>query len=204
MRSVTPEQVDALLPQTQCGLCQYKSCMPYAEAIVFEHAPINLCPPGGVKTLKKLGELTGASVEPFIDEMKSKEKQPMLAIIREDECIGCTKCITACPVDAILGAPKVMHTVIGSECTGCELCVAPCPVDCIDMIPAPKLIDEDAFKKSNHARKRFYAHSERVSKQQQEKNERQAIATRQQHQQYIQDALTRIKNKKLKNKDVSS
>lgn len=130
----TPDEIDALLPQTQCGLCTYGACMPYAEAMIYEQAPINLCPPGGIDTLKALSEKLMQDATPFLPEMQQKAKPKMLAIIREDECIGCTKCIQACPVDAILGSAKQMHTVITDECTGCELCITPCPVDCIDLL----------------------------------------------------------------------
>ena len=127
------DQIDALLPQTQCGQCGHPGCRPYAEAIANGEA-INRCPPGGQSTIDALADLL--DVEPLpLDAEHGEEKPRAVAYIREDECIGCTKCIQACPVDAILGAAKQMHTVIISECTGCDLCVEPCPVDCIDMIP---------------------------------------------------------------------
>jgi electron transport complex protein RnfB len=130
------DQINHLLPQTQCGQCGYPGCRPYAEAIAAGDA-INKCPPGGDAGIRALAALL--AVEPLpLDEAHGEEiPTPLVAFIREDECIGCTKCIQACPVDAILGAAKHMHTVIASECTGCDLCVAPCPVDCIDMI-APR------------------------------------------------------------------
>lgn len=127
------EQVDALLPQTQCGQCGYPGCRPYAEAIA-NGDDINKCPPGGEATIKNLAELMGVDAKP-LDSAHGTENIKKVAFIREDECIGCTKCIQACPVDAILGAAKQMHTVIEDECTGCDLCVEPCPVDCIDMLP---------------------------------------------------------------------
>jgi len=128
------EQVDELLPQTQCGQCGYPGCRPYAQAIV-EGDAINKCPPGGHTTIAALANLLDVEA-PALDEEHGEESDvKKVAYIREDECIGCTKCIQACPVDAILGAAKQMHTIIGSECTGCDLCVEPCPVDCIDMLP---------------------------------------------------------------------
>ena len=127
------EQIDAVLPQTQCGQCGYPGCKPYAEAIA-EGDDINKCPPGGEATIKKLADLMGVAPKP-LDAAHGEEDVKKVAFIREDECIGCTKCIQACPVDAILGAAKHMHTVITDECTGCDLCVDPCPVDCIDMVP---------------------------------------------------------------------
>ncbi|MCC2605945.1 electron transport complex subunit RsxB [Planctobacterium marinum] len=127
------EQIDELLPQTQCGQCGYPGCKPYAEAIA-NGDDINKCPPGGEATIKKLADLMGVEAKP-LDAAHGAEDVKKVANIREDECIGCTKCIQACPVDAIVGATRQMHTVIIDECTGCDLCVAPCPVDCIDMLP---------------------------------------------------------------------
>ena len=128
------DQINQLLPQTQCGQCGYPGCKPYAEAIA-EGDKINKCPPGGEGTIQSLADLLGVEPEPLDAEHGAEKDVPTVAYIREDECIGCTKCIQACPVDAILGAAKQMHTVIVDECTGCDLCVEPCPVDCIDMIP---------------------------------------------------------------------
>jgi electron transport complex protein RnfB len=128
------ERIDAILPQTQCGQCGFPGCRPYATAIAKGEADINLCPPGGEEGVKKLAELLG--VEPkSLDESHGVTKPKSVAFIDENICIGCTLCLQACPVDAILGAAKQMHTIIASECTGCELCVAPCPVDCIYMVP---------------------------------------------------------------------
>ena len=127
------EQINALLPQTQCGQCGYPGCRPYSEAIADGDA-INKCPPGGEETIQALADLLDVEPQP-LDAEHGTEKEPVVAWIREAECIGCTKCIQACPVDAILGAAKVMHTVIADECTGCDLCIEPCPVDCIDLIP---------------------------------------------------------------------
>ncbi|MFT5084962.1 MAG: electron transport complex protein RnfB [Lentisphaeria bacterium] len=128
------EQIDALLPQTQCGQCGHPGCRPYAQGIADGEA-INKCPPGGHTTINALANLLDIEA-PSLDEEHGEESEvKKVAFIREDECIGCTKCIQACPVDAILGAAKHMHTVIASECTGCDLCVEPCPVDCIDMLP---------------------------------------------------------------------
>jgi len=127
------DQINEILPQTQCGQCGHPGCRPYAEAIAAGEA-INKCPPGGEATIQELADLLDVEAVP-LDEEHGEEKLKAVAYIREDECIGCTKCIQACPVDAILGAAKQMHTVIVSECTGCDLCVEPCPVDCIDMLP---------------------------------------------------------------------
>ncbi len=136
------EQIDALLPQTQCGQCGHPGCRPYAQAIVDEGEAINHCPPGGQATINALANLLDIPA-PELDEEHGEEAElKTVAYIREAECIGCTKCIVACPVDAILGAAKLMHTVIADECTGCDLCVEPCPVDCIDMLPVPKSLSD--------------------------------------------------------------
>jgi Na+-translocating ferredoxin:NAD+ oxidoreductase subunit B len=127
------DEINALLPQTQCGQCGHPGCKPYAESIA-AGGPINKCPPGGSKTIDALASLLNVEAAP-LDAEHGVESVRKVAYIREAECIGCTKCIQACPVDAILGSAKHMHTVIVSECTGCDLCVEPCPVDCIDMIP---------------------------------------------------------------------
>ncbi|MEX2131469.1 MAG: electron transport complex subunit RsxB [Pseudohongiellaceae bacterium] len=127
-------QVNALLPQTQCGQCGFAGCRPYARAIINGTA-INKCPPGGQSAINALASLLKVTPMP-LDPAHGQFAPRQLAVIREAECIGCTKCIQACPVDAILGAAKQMHTVIAAECTGCDLCVEPCPVDCIDMVTA--------------------------------------------------------------------
>jgi len=137
------DQLDSLLPQTQCGQCGYPGCKPYAQALANGEA-INKCAPGGEDTIKKIADLLGVDVQP-LDESHEKEddsqgNRPKVAFIIEEDCIGCTKCIQACPVDAIMGAAKQMHTIISDECTGCDLCVAPCPVDCIEMRPIPETI----------------------------------------------------------------
>ena len=137
------EQINAILPQTQCGQCGYPGCRPYSEAIAGGEA-INKCPPGGEAVIHQLADLLDVEAVP-LDAEHGVEKPKMYAFIREDECIGCTKCIQACPVDAILGAAKHMHTVIVSECTGCDLCVEPCPVDCIDMLPVPRNLQNWAW-----------------------------------------------------------
>lgn len=135
------ERIDELLPQTQCGQCGYPGCRPYAAAIANGDA-INKCPPGGQATINALADLLDVEA-PSLDEEHGEEAEvKTVAYIREDECIGCTKCIQACPVDAILGAAKLMHTVIAEECTGCDLCVEPCPVDCIDMLPVESTLRE--------------------------------------------------------------
>lgn len=131
------QRIDALLPQTQCGKCGHNGCRPYAEGLAAGE-PINKCPPGGSETIAALAALL--EVQVLAPDPLRGSAPPQVAYIREADCIGCTKCIQACPVDAIVGAAKLMHTVIASECTGCDLCLAPCPVDCIDMQPLPATV----------------------------------------------------------------
>jgi electron transport complex protein RnfB len=130
--SVT-DQINAILPQTQCGQCSYPGCRPYAEAIAAGEAGINQCPPGGEAGIRALADLLGIEAMPLNPE-NGVEKPKTVAVIDESICIGCTLCILACPVDAIVGSAKLMHTVIEAECTGCDLCLPPCPVDCIEMV----------------------------------------------------------------------
>jgi len=170
MAGVDATAIDALLPQTQCRRCGYDGCRPYAEAIAAGETDINRCPPGGDATVQRLAALTGESVKP-IDPECGDASIPKVATIREDECIGCTRCIQVCPTDAIIGAAKQMHTVIEYDCTGCELCVPACPVDCIDMPeagadngqplwPPPREIDAE---RAAEARRNFEARQTRLN-----------------------------------------
>jgi electron transport complex protein RnfB len=134
------EKIDGILPQTQCGQCGFPGCRPYAEAIARGEADINQCPPGGEEGIKKLADLLGREAKPLSGE-HGIEKAKSVAVIVENLCIGCTLCIQACPVDAIVGAAKQMHTVIATQCTGCELCLEPCPVDCIVMEPIAESVE---------------------------------------------------------------
>lgn len=138
--------IDRLLPQTQCGACGYPGCKPYARAIAAGEAEINLCPPGGEQTIRAMAEMLGREVKPLQDD-SGAEGQTLVAVIDEAACIGCVKCINACPVDAIVGAPRQMHTVMPKPCTGCGLCVDPCPVDCITLIPAAARIKKWVWTK---------------------------------------------------------
>jgi electron transport complex protein RnfB len=136
------EKIEAILPQTQCGQCGYPGCRPYAEAINKGEADINLCPPGGMEGVAKLADLLGREVK----ALETEERPKAVALIDEQTCIGCTLCIQACPVDAIVGAAKQMHTIIADLCTGCELCLPPCPVECITMEPITENLDNWKWK----------------------------------------------------------
>lgn len=157
--------IDALLPQTQCTRCGYTGCRPYAQAIVAGEADINQCPPGGAATISALAQLLGRAEKP-LNPANGAQTPPRVAWIDESRCIGCAKCLPPCPVDAIIGAAKYLHTVIVEHCTGCELCVAPCPVDCIQMRDAPvDLVANDAAAN----RRRYAAHQDRDRRRQEER-----------------------------------
>jgi len=213
------QRIDALLPQTQCGKCGHPGCKPYAEGIA-SGEPINKCPPGGKETIAALAELLKV---PVLELDITRGPAPaQIAYIREAECIGCTKCIQACPVDAIVGAAKLMHTVIIDECTGCDLCVAPCPVDCIEMRPLPPdtvlpvvgglALTPQARQartlKRDHARRRFEQRNARLQREEQQK-----IAERQARQRAAQPAeaavdpvhaaLERVRAQKAANADAA-
>jgi len=155
MKTDLATRIDALLPQTQCTRCGFDGCRPYAEAIAGDRADIDQCPPGGDEGVVKLATLLGRAAKPLNPEF-GEYAPPTVAVIDEETCIGCTKCIQACPVDAIVGASKRMHTVIASWCTGCELCIPPCPVDCIAMVHTP------AFPEAGLSRERHEARARRL------------------------------------------
>ncbi|MGR9085448.1 MAG: RnfABCDGE type electron transport complex subunit B [Gammaproteobacteria bacterium] len=171
------DEINALLPQTQCGKCGFSGCRPYAEAIDSGAADINQCPPGGDEGIRALADLLGVRPKP-LNEKFGKHKAKSVAFIVEEDCIGCVKCINACPVDAIVGAARLMHTVIVAECTGCELCVPPCPVDCIIMqTPAAEHSGQPAspaFKsaQSQLAKQRYEYRTLRKEREHREKTER--------------------------------
>jgi electron transport complex protein RnfB len=151
MTSDLEGRIDALLPQTQCTRCGFDGCRPYAHAIATGAAEIDQCPPGGDAGVVKLAQLLGRVARP-LNPAFGGFMPPRIAVIDEEACIGCTKCIQACPVDAIVGASKFMHTVIASWCTGCELCIPPCPVDCIALVASPALPDADLSRSRHDAR----------------------------------------------------
>ena len=156
--------IDALLPQTQCRQCGYAGCRPYAEAIARGEAGIDQCPPGGDDGAREIAEVAGLPYAP-VDRRFGATKTPAIARIHEGACIGCTLCIAACPVDAIVGAAKRMHTVITAACTGCELCIPPCPVDCITMHTIPALRTSDEKRQAAlRARGRFERRALRLAR----------------------------------------
>ena len=176
-RAATPlvERIDAVLPQTQCAQCGFAGCRPYANAIADGEAAINRCPPGGEPVIRKLARMTH---KPYLEPDAScgAHKPAQIAVIDEARCIGCTLCIQACPVDAIVGAAKLMHTVIRSECTGCELCIPPCPVDCITLeSPQPSALEfllGQHKRAAQRARNRFEARKQRLERERRERMER--------------------------------
>ncbi len=200
------DTINALLPQTQCERCGHPGCKPYAQAIA-EGEAINRCPPGGTVTILALAELLKTPVLP-LDPVHGIEDMRKVAVIREAECIGCTKCIQACPVDAILGSAKLMHSVIASECTGCDLCLEPCPVDCIDMVARDTaLLDRDEMRgRAVHYKARYDFRNARTAEdaatEEHRRAERAALAAQKQGtapidaKAEIAAALARVKAKK--------
>lgn len=199
------DKIDAILPQTQCRQCRYAGCRPYAEAIVRGEADIDQCPPGGDAGVRRIAALLRVPAKP-LDPAYGLTKPNAVAWIEEPLCIGCTLCIQACPVDAIVGAPKLVHTVIAAECTGCELCIAPCPVDCIVMHPVhEQFAPGEKKRRADHWRQRFNLRSSRLERERAAKAAR--AAARQTEAQgtsnasearraLIKEAIARVKAKK--------
>ena len=170
-------RIDACLPQTQCGLCDHADgCLPYAVAIVINNEPYNKCVPGGQPVTDAIAQIInqdGSDKQPFSAapskwpiDTSSQRPVEVRAVIREDDCIGCTKCIPACPVDAIVGTGKHMHTIFTDLCTGCELCIAPCPVDCIDLVTVKRTLSiAERILEQDDLRQRYHTHLRRVSEQ---------------------------------------
>lgn len=218
------EQIDAVLPQTQCTQCDFDGCMPYAEAIAKGEAEINQCPPGGQVGVDALAELLGREVLPF-NETHGETKPKRIAIVDEKACIGCTLCIQACPVDAFVGSSKVMTQVIAEECTGCDLCLPVCPVDCIDMIESKSITEipqsdysqfnEALYKRQvqerairDNSRNRFEFHKVRIERNKRERDEllkskmislKEKMAKDQSQKEKINAAMQRVNNSKAKN-----
>jgi electron transport complex protein RnfB len=159
---IEADAIDALLPQTQCRRCGFDGCRPYAEALSRGEAAINRCPPGGTATIERLAALQAVPVQ-ALDPACGTESPPAVAVIDEARCIGCARCLPPCPVDAIVGAPRQLHTVLYALCTGCELCLAPCPVDCIEIRPRSEAAPASPEPAARDNRRRYTAHGVRAS-----------------------------------------
>ncbi len=187
--------VDNLLPQTQCERCGYKGCKPYAEAVVRDNEAINLCQPGGQITTDLIAKNLGKKTIPV-----TVSPQHYVAVINEDNCIGCTKCIQACPVDAIVGASQMMHTIIESDCTGCELCLPPCPTHCIDIVSKNEEpyhpIKQASQGKATYFKQRFIARKERLAKQLANKSRQTQKKKQVDFKAEIQASLNRVQQKR--------
>lgn len=191
MNPVRAEDIDALLPQTQCTRCGYPDCMRYAQAIAAGQADINQCPPGGAEGIARLAALTGRPARP-LSAAHGVEGPRQLAVIDEAWCIGCTLCLKACPVDCIIGTHKQMHTVIDAQCTGCELCVPVCPVDCISLTPVTSTTGWAAWSQAQaqEARQRYDWHRERLARDAREHQAR--LEAKAQHKLEHLEAETRL------------
>ncbi len=197
------ESIDQLLPQTQCGECRYDNCQSYAEAISSGNAKINQCPPGGKVVIGQLAKLLEREVI-LLNPDHGTHRPFRLALIDEDECIGCTKCIQACPVDAILGAAKLMHTVIDDYCTGCELCIPPCPVDCIEMRRKDDR-EDPVWQRATQSKARYLARNVRLEREKETKINRKIKSPTLPDKESLQvEILAAIKRSKAKKKTHSS
>jgi len=185
--SALADQIDALLPQTQCAKCGYGGCLPYAAAIAAGAAEINQCAPGGAATIGRLAALLGRDAVP-LNPANGAEKPRAIALIDEARCIGCTLCLQACPVDAIVGAAKLMHTVIAELCSGCDLCLPPCPVDCIAMVPLPQSEAPWTQAMADAARARFAFRKLRLARDADERAARLARRAQERLEQPLPDA----------------
>lgn len=190
--------IDALLPQTQCRKCGYDGCRPYADAIAAGTAPVNRCPPGGAAGIERLAGLLGVPPLP-LDPACGRESTPQVAHIVAADCIGCTLCIQACPVDAIIGAPKLMHGVLAEHCTGCELCLPPCPVDCIELVDAGRPSDPGAARDfADASRDRYLRRLTRLQRPRPDKRSTKrtaAVSAEERRQQTIERAMARARER---------
>ena len=200
--------IDDCLPQTQCRECGYDACLPYAKAVATGETTIDRCAPGGMKTLDTMAQLMSIDPTPYREQVEANTRQPNVVVIDEERCIGCTKCIKACPVDAIMGASKVMHTVIADECTGCQLCIAPCPMDCITIKPIAQPSAAKQALQAAKARQRYQQRDRRLQRLKQQRRKKHIAAKQAHHalpqkteiinarQHYIKQAINRVKAKR--------
>ena len=194
MTNTLIEKIDACLPQTQCTLCGYPDCESYATAIANKtETNLGLCQPGKVEALIKIGKIMQTDISPWVD--KTNNDPPVVAKIIADQCIGCMKCINACPLDAIIGSGKKLHAIIEKECTGCKLCIDPCPVDCIIVQPSEKNSTKNLYKLSNKRRLRYKNKKTRLL-QHKQAEQTQHIKAKQQRKQLLKEALNRVNNAK--------
>lgn len=192
---VSADAIDAVLPQTQCGQCGFNGCRPYAEAIAAGDANINQCPPGGDEVIAELAGLLGKPVIP-LNTAHGFAAAPAVALINEPACIGCTLCIAACPVDAIIGARKLMHSVITADCTGCALCIPPCPVDCIELRPTGESRNREQQRiLAPRLRERFEARQKRRAAREQQRRNRAALIAANRKKAVIEKAMARAKER---------
>lgn len=208
--ATTQERIDALLPQTQCRRCGFEACRPYAAAVAEGRAAINQCPPGGARTIAALAELLGREPMPLDAALEPWDYG--VALVDEPWCIGCTACIKACPVDAIVGAAGLMHTVVAEDCTGCGLCVAPCPTDCIRMVPVAEhpqhaqLPPAWQAQQAERARRHFEARQSRLraatrDRSPEQRRGRLRTLNRARKRAVIEDAIRRVRERRLKARD---
>ena len=205
MKSLRPDAaaIDALLPQTQCTKCGYAGCRPYAEAIAAGDAGIDRCPPGGEDGVRELAALLGVAPVP-LDPDCGRPGPRTVAVIDEAHCIGCMLCIQACPVDAIVGAAKLMHTVIAAQCTGCELCLPPCPVDCIALVARVPQPDRAALRvEAQASRRRYEARNARLERRRMEKSESKRGAARDRKAETIARVMARARERLVSARAVS-
>lgn len=197
MKEELIEKINDLLPQTQCEECGFKGCLPYAQAIAEKKETIDKCAPGGVETLHKLADLLDVDATPYEQYVQEHYRPPSVAFIEEESCIGCVKCIKACPVDAIVGASKEIHTVITDMCTGCELCVALCPTDCIVMLPIEKIFSEEEKQtRALSAKEHYEKRNERLEKINKQKEEQDKVSLNSKKA-FLEAVLKRAKGKNI-------
>jgi len=168
----SPEEIDALLPQTQCRACGYEGCMPYASAISQGIDSIDKCRPGGERTLYALAEVTSLDPMPYLETVLVNYKSSSVVRIQYEHCIGCTKCLVVCPVDAVIGSAKHMHTILEDVCTGCDLCIDVCPVDCIESVDVAERTEQEEQQLAIQSRRRYQKRGRRLAQREQDRQKK--------------------------------